>query len=417
MILNRLKRKLKAAVAAAEPPKLKPGEPYSQKNTPAKITRAMYREYHQLPVQMNKVVCSNFHGKGFGCNPKYIVKELLNLTCDLDVVWLGGKPGSVPERVRCVPFNSEEAIREIATARVLIDNQMKFTGFVKRPDQFYINTWHGAIPLKKIGFDNPSTQERGGYYNRVQANFPYIDLMPSNSKFCTDMLRRAFRYNGPVLEQGCPRNDLFLHDQTKLREKIHKRYNIPMDKKIALYAPTFRAGKSLDAYQLDYQAFLKQMGPDWTLLIRLHPHVQKQAKDLTVYTSRIINASAYADMQELMAASDILITDYSNIMFEFMLTGRPCFLYATDIEEYREQRDYYFDIYHLPFPVATTTESLTDAIQNLDPDTYHSKCDAFAQEIQLHETGQAALKMACLIYRMTVDPRFDLEAEVQKKNG
>ena len=138
-----------AAEAKKEAPK-KVSAGVNQKNTPKKDLNKLYKKYHKLPVQMNKIVCSNFHGKGFGCNSKYIVNELLKRNRDLDIVWLVTDKYEFPDGVRTVPFNSEEAIKEIATARVLIDNQMKFPGFLKRDDQFFINTWHGAIPFKKI---------------------------------------------------------------------------------------------------------------------------------------------------------------------------------------------------------------------------------------------------------------------------
>lgn len=392
---------------------MKVEEQISQRETPIEIKHALYKEFHRLPLEMNKIVCSNFHGKGYGCNPKYIVKELLNLSEDLDIVWLVNKDYKLPAGIRSVKFNSKEAFREIATARVLIDNQLKFSGFLKRKDQFYINTWHGAIPLKKIGYDNPDNVGSKKYKERAKMNFSHIDLMPSNSQFCTDMLRRTFRYKGLVLEKGCPRNDLFFASRTTFLNKVRKKFSIPEDKKILLYAPTFRKDKALDTYQLEYQSLLNHLGDDWIILIRLHPHLQKKSNQLVEYTDQIINASAYADMQELMAAADILVTDYSNIMFEFMLTGRPCLLYATDIEEYRKDRDYYFDIYNLPFPITTTTPQLADAILQFDTQKYMANCDAFRKQVGLCETGTASKEIATLILGMTANPKFKLKKELR----
>lgn len=388
----------------------------NQRISPKRVKNNLYREYHMLPIQMNKVVCSNFHGKGYGCNPKYIVEELRKKDKQLDIVWLVSGDYNFPEGVRTVPFNSSEAIREIATARVLIDNQMKFEGFLKRADQFFIDTWHGAIPLKQIGYDNKFNRGSIKYYKRAHMNFSNIDLITSNSKFCTDMFRRSFRYHGLILEKGCPRNDLFVHEQSKYKNKVCKDLNLPVAKKFILYAPTFRTGKSMEAYQMDYKRVLEQLGEEWIMLIRLHPQLQNKAKKLK-YTERIINATFYPDMQELMAASDILVTDYSNIMFEFALTKRPCYIFATDIEEYRKERDYYFEINNLPFPIATTSDELITAIQEFDEAQYLDKFNEFQREVQMNETGLASEYVANLIVEMTTNPEYDLQAEAHKIDG
>lgn len=370
-----------------------------QKNTPREQLEAMYDEFHKLPIQMNKVVCSNFHGKGFGCNPKYIVKELLDKELDLDIVWLVTGEYELPEGVRTVPFHSVEAIREIATARVLIDNQMKFPGFKKRPEQFFVQTWHGAIPLKKIGFDNPPNKKNKKYSGRVKLNFKNTDLVISNSSFCTDLFRRSFEYKGDILEKGYPRNDVFFENQDVYKAKVCSELGIPTDKKLLLYAPTFRKDRSLDAYQMDYERVLDQLGTEWVLLIRLHPHLQSQAKNIA-YNDRVLNGSRYDDMQELMAAADMLITDYSNIMFEFSLTERPCVLYATDIEAYRKERDYYFEIYKLPFPVAATSDELIGVMQHFDNKAYIAGLKRFFRKVNIKEDGKAASAAAEIVVKM-----------------
>lgn len=384
----------------------------NQKSSPRKVKYELYCKYHREALEMKKIVCSNFHGSPYGCNPKYIVEELLKQDNSLDIVWLiDNESGYVfPNGVRTVPFNSEQAIKEIATARVLIDNQMKFLGFLKRSDQFFVQTWHGGIPLKKIGFDNPSNRGKSDYAERVFINFGMVDLMISNSKFCTDMYRRTFGYRGKVIEKGFPRNDL-LKRKISLKQKVYEKYNIDIDKKCILYAPTFRDNKKMDAYKMDYNKVLKELGDEWVLMIRLHPHFRKRAGELTSYTDKIMNVSEYDDMQELMAASDILVTDYSNIMFEFALTGKPCVLYATDVEEYRKKRDYYFKVTDLPFPLTTSTEQLIECIKNFNYRIYKKKWRKFMKSVQMKETGKAAKYVADIIMRMVSDKKYLIEKE------
>lgn len=390
-----------------------------QKATPKEDLNALYREFHKLPMEQKKIVFSNFHGKGFGCNPKYIALELLKRNREeklgLDLVWFNDGKDTFPEGIRTVPYNSEQAIREMATARILVDNQMKFTGFLKRPDQFFIETWHGAIPLKKLGMDNLSNIISKSYCERMHNNFDAVDLLLSNSSFCTHMFRRAYAYEGYVLEKGCPRNDILTKDPALFKEDVCKMLGVDPDKKLMLYAPTFRADKSLKAYQMDYEKVAQAMGDDWVLLIRLHPHIQKLARNLS-YNERVVNASTVPDMQVLMAATDILLTDYSNIMFEFMASGRPCFLYATDIEEYRKERDYYFDLEKLPFSIAQTTDELITHIHNFDEIKYREKVQAFSKEVGLNESGHAAEAATAIIVDMIKQPDYDLvRADVHKR--
>lgn len=386
----------------------------TQNKTPEAELHALYDEFHKLPIQYNKIVCSNFHGQGYGCNPKYIVEALLQHKKKLDIVWLvKGKNNEFPEGIRTVPFHSVDAVKEIATARVLIDNQMKFTGFKKRPDQFFIETWHGEIPLKKIGFDNPQNHGKTAYAKRVAINFKSIDLVTTNSQFGSEVFRRAFQYKGNIFDCGLPRNGVLFHTPSILRQKICQLYHIDSDKKIVIYAPTFRSQKDMSPYTLDYDQVLDSLGEGYVMLIRLHPHLQGKA-DVLTYTDRIINASAYPDSNELMAVSDIMITDYSSVMFNFAMTGRPVYLFASDVEEYRKQRDYYFDIYDLPFPLSTTTEELVQNMLFMDEDVYKRKVARFWDEICLHETGDAAQRIAALIIKMTKKRDLDLAAEVRK---
>lgn len=393
---------------------------WAQKGIDPEDIEKLYLKYHKEPVQQNKIVFSNFHGAGFGCNPKYIALALLEQkTENLDLVWLSRNQDIevLPEGIRTVLFHSREAIHEIATARVLVENQMKFPGFVKRKDQFLVQAWHGAIPLKKLAMDNPNNMFSRKYKTRLSENMEQTDLILSNSNFCTKMFRRGFEYTGYILKEGAPRNDLFLKDMTSFKEQICDMLHISHEKKLMLYAPTFRNEKSLDAYQLDYNQILQQLGEDWVILIRLHPHVQKKAGFIT-YNEQIINASVVPDMQQLLAAVDLLVTDYSNIMFEYMLTKRPCILYASDVEEYRKERDYYFEISALPFPLTTTTDELLHAITVFDQESYEQKIEAFKKKVGLHETGQAAEKTAQIILQMIEEQEFTFQgsnASLEKK--
>lgn len=373
-----------------------------QEKTDKAVLNALYDQYHKQPVQMNKIVCVNFHGKGYGCNPKYIVEELLKHREDLDIVWLvGGDPEKFvfPAGVRAVPYNSEQAIMEIATARVLIDNTMKFTGFKKRPDQFFIQTWHGAMPLKKIGYDNPANQDSKKYKERVDANFSNTDLVLSNSTFSSAMFRSAFSYEGTILEKGCPRNDILLNTPPGLKKRLCESYQIPADKKIILCTFT---DKSKGAYIIDFQKILDHLGDDYIMLVYLNPYKQVGVR----YTDRLVNVSDYPDIQELMAVSDLMMTDDSESVLEYALTGRLACLFTADIEMYSNEWNYYFGPSDLPIPVFTSTEGLLSQLSCTDMDAYHTKVRQFKGKVGFKETGKAAQYVAELVEKM-VQEEFD----------
>ena len=379
-----------------------------QDSMPEAELNALYDVFHKQPIQKDKIVFNNFHGNGYGCNPKYIAEALLSSGQKRDIVWLTNGNVELPDGIRAVPYHTVEAIKEIATAQVLVDNVMKFNGFKKRPDQYYIQTWHGDLPLKKIGFDNPANAGAMGYAKRVKVNFGNTDLVTVNSRFVSELFRRTFEYQGEILLQGLPRNEILFQIPDSLREVICDYFNISMEKKIILYAPTYRDAGDMNPFTMDYQQVLDQLGDEYVMLIRLHPRMKKYAESL-VYTDRIINASSYPDMQELMAVSDIMITDYSCVMFSFALTRRPVYLFASDVEEYRKQRDYYFDIYDLPFPLASTTDELIRFMLSKDRRNYQEKLDQFWERIGMHDEGNAAGYVAKWILERSEDKNVTLK--------
>lgn len=357
-----------------------------------------------FPIKKNKVVFSNYFGKGgYGCNPKYIAEALINSGCDLDLVWITDNCNDeLPPDIRCVRNMSFRSFYELCTARIWVDNQRKKLYVPKRKGQFYIQTWHGGIALKKIEMDAiQSYDEKLSYRIERFHDNRMIDIFISNSTFCTNMYRNAFLYTGDILECGYPRNDILVQNSDNLyREKIRRQFNISLDTKIVLYAPTFRSSKRIDAYQIDYTKVLAELEnslkEEWVFLIRLHPNVASSAKEIR-YSKNIINASKYGDIQELMVAADMLITDYSNIMFEFSYMMKPCFLYTTDLDEYEKERDFYIDYNSLPFLKAMTTDELCKNIKQFDGDKYKDELTEFMIQFGIKETGNASETVAELI--------------------
>lgn len=360
-----------------------------------------------LPINPRKVVFSSYYGKPYGDNGKYIIEELNRNENNYDIVWLLKKEfiGKVnfPKNVRIVEYGSFKGFIELATAKVWVDNCRKMFCPPKRKKQFYIQTWHGSIPLKKIERDAENALSPG-YVDSAKHDSKIADLFLSNSKFCTEIYRKSFWYDGKILEVGSPRCDVFFEDNNSANLKVRNLYGIPKESKIVIYAPTFRADGTLDAYNIDFNILVKvleaKFGGKWSVLVRLHPNISSQASSIQ-YNENVINATHYDDMYDLLSVSDILITDYSSTMFEFSLNYKPVFLYCSDIDDYKRDRDFYFDFEKLPYKIAEDNKQLMQVIQDFDSDEYKNTLYTFYKELGVHESGKASSEVVKIINKVT----------------
>lgn len=348
-----------------------------------------------FPIAQNKVLFISYVGKGFGDNGKYIAQTLHKKMPDLKLVWITNEVDSLPSYVTPVKRRSLKRLYHSATAKFWVDNCRKIKFERKRHGQFYIQTWHGGIALKQIEKDAEAHLD-ADYVRSAQKDSAMIDLMVSNSRFCTDMYRRAFWYDGEIIECGSPRVDILFTCDANQKKKIKEKLGFQPDDRIVLYAPTFRKDQGTSCYQLDFKRILKALSRDgkaWKFAVRLHPNISGQA-DFLQYDSEIINATPYPDLYELMAVSDIVITDYSSLMFEAGFVKKPVFLFATDIEDYKQDRNFYFDLEQLPFPLATNHEDLLEQIERFSPVEYEARVEAFNDSLGLKETGEASALVA-----------------------
>lgn len=351
------------------------------------------------PIQKNKVLLWSDDFKSFGCSPKYIALYLAeHFPGRFDIVWAleqgRPEPEGLPEGIRIVRYFSMAYLKEIATARVVICNHRTgdYHFFNKRPGQYYIQTWHSSLRLKKIEGDAPGLPE--SYVNTARADSAKIDLLLSGCAFGSEIFRRAFWYDGEIFEHGTPRCDALFGDNTAIKEKVYRFYGIGRGKRLALYAPTFRKDKQASVYGMDFAMLGKALGPDWAVGCRLHPNLNAD-----VSGEDCIPMSNYPDMQELLIACDLLITDYSSSMFDMAVAGKKCVLYVPDLEQYMaKERGLYFDIAALPFPKAGDMEALCR--RAADFDGYEQRCQAFLKQIGSFEDGKAAAAVAQRIERI-----------------
>lgn len=362
------------------------------------LITALFGLFRIFPINPYRVVVCNVWG--FGDNAKYVTEELAGRKYKkLEIIFITNHPDAAGEtrNIKVYKSNSIKAVYALATARVWVDNNRKESYIRKRKGQYYIQTWHGGIALKKIERDY---EEHLGnaYVRNAKRDSAMTDLYISNSDFCTKMYRRSFWYKGEILECGSPRNDILINPKKEIGEQVRRALGIKKEVKIALYAPTYREGKdNTSAYSLDYEGLLSELaagfGGEWIVAVRLHPLVSAQSNALT-YNSKVINATHYRDIYELMSESDVLITDYSNIMFEFSFTGKPVFLYAADMKEYDATRGFYFEYASLPYYKAVNMPELSEDIKAFDKKEYEEQVTEFFQGLVLYEKGQASKAVA-----------------------
>ncbi len=341
-----------------------------------------------FPLKKNLVVfCSVW---GYGDNARYVAEELIDRKragrdAGMELIFITNHPGQVPENlpIRALKTNSPAAVLALARAAVWVENNRKEAYIRKRRGQYYIQLWHGGIALKKIEGD---CEEALGasYIRRARKDSANTDLFVSNSTFCTRMYRRAFWANCEILECGSPRNDRFVRGMAGYRDK-------PFAQRIAIYAPTYRGtGKNYCDFNAGKlrAALAGRFGGEWEILVRLHPLVAGQHE----FSGKdgVRDISGEPDLYSFLYYADVLITDYSNTMFEFCIAKKPVFLYADDLENYKRERGLYFDYLELPFPKAFTEEELYAAVQGYEGEKYVDLQQEFLKSAGLKESGRAA---------------------------
>lgn len=365
-----------------------------------KLLSVFFYIFRIFPIKKNKIVFVNFSGKGFGDNAKYIYNELNKQNEKYDFVWLvrGDNYKDIPTNIRTVKIFSILSFYELATAKIWINNSRFDQFVVKRKNQFYIQTWHGGLALKKIEYD--AEDKLSQYYKKVMKNDnKMIDLMISNSTFCTNMYKNGFKYSGEILEKGSPRNDILINNNYEIIKKVKLKYGIT-DEKVLLYAPTFRNDYKNNPYDIDFENLINKLekvtNQKWKVMIKLHPRITDASKYID-NINKFINVTSYSDIQELINLCDLLITDYSSTMFEAMIAKKPVIIYANDFESYNNERGVYFNFKELPFPLSQNNKQLYEIIEKFNYNCFLDNYIKFSKVVGLNETGTASLEIANII--------------------
>lgn len=359
-----------------------------------------------LPLQ-NKVVFRNFNGKGLGDDPKYIALELVKTYPNIKPIWLASDPNTPhPSQIQIVKYRSLFAYYHLATAKVWVNNIKHSSMYLpKRKGQFYIQTWHAPFGLKKIEADANMPEE---YIQRAKMDAAQTDLMYANSDFRIQTYKTKFWYNGPVIKSDSPRISILFQMPKSKVKAIRQKLKIFKNNGIVLYAPTFRANFPFDFHAFDFQKMTKRLEikfqKPFTMLLRLHPNDTAKFKNI-VLPSSVVNVCNYPDMQELLAISDVLITDFSSSMFDFAMVRKPVFLFAKDFDTYlSRERNLCIPQKDLPFPISKTETDLYQSIQSFDPCRYKNRINNFCEKYGIQDSGQGAKSIAAIIHNRIAKP-------------
>lgn len=211
------------------------------------------------------------------------------------------------------------------------------------------------------------------YLVRAKNDSKIVNVFLSNSSFATERYKKDFWYNGDILETGLPRNDVLFKDKNALRNKINYYFNLSGNKKLLLYAPTFRKDFNTDIYIDDFKnildALASRFGGEWIVLYHLHPNIADKVLSI-VYSDLVLNGAHYPDFQEIMVASDVLITDYSSVMFEFSFMQKPVFLLMADKEDHINDRNFAMSLDSIPYPQSLNLNELIEDIKRFNKSNY-----------------------------------------------
>lgn len=364
------------------------------------IKTAIYGMLRLLPIKKNRVLLLSYYGEQYSGSPKYI-SRYLSKQSDLELIWAftdAKKHANVPAKI--VRYGHFDYYYALATAGIIVTNYRMTQEFCKRPGQKYIQTWHSSLRLKQIEKDAEDSLPVH-YVEMAKRDSEQIDYLLAGSQKSREIFERAFWYSGTILNCGTPQCDILFENREELQKKVRAFFGIDEDCRIILYAPTFRKNEGVEIYKLDFELILQTLqsrfGGKWVVLLRLHPHLINQLGDLT-YSERVLQATKYDDVQELLCAADALLSDYSAIMFDYALTDRPCFLYTPDLKEYiAHDRALYFDPEGLPFPLAETQEELIENIKGFSMRTYEERLSKFLNSIGTFDDGHAAERVYQII--------------------
>ena len=384
------------------------------------LKRARYWKYvEKKPIKSKTIMYQAYRPKIMAGNPYALFKELIHDAEYDEYVhyWIYGDDSVLESeccklyknhpRVRFVKADSKEHMEALATCEYLVNNASLPSYWMKREDQIYINTWHGT-PLKALGkFAN---DRKTASITNAQRNFFMCDYMVMPNQYTVDRMIESYDIKnmipGAIIDAGYPRVDLVMNtDKDRIRKALEEKLGEDIsDKKIALYAPTFRSvkGNSVDSSNetcLYVEEMIEKMPEDYVVFFKIHNMLAAYFADKENMMKRLIFDEI--ETNELLSVVDVLITDYSSIFFDYLCTRKPILFFAYDREEYESQHGLYVPLDSMPGAICYTVDDLIDNINAIENGTYDydEKYQKIFDEFAYNDDGHASKRCVDIIFK------------------
>ncbi len=385
-----------------------------------KILKRVYRfSFYllgKLPVKKNTIIFESFLGKQYSDNPRAIYEYMVEHNYNYKMYWSFEKKTYDSFKNRNINSIKRFSIKWLflmPRAEYWVSNSRLPLWIPKPHSTKYIQTWHGT-PLKKLAADMDKVYMPGTDTEKYKRNFlteaRKWDYLISPNEYSTQIFKRAFQFKNTLIESGYPRNDyLFTSNNEKTLFNIKKSLDLPLNKKIILYAPTWRdnlyysRGKYKFTIQMDLEQMKNSLGKKYIILLRLH-YLVTEDLDLTSYSDFVYDFSNYEDIRDLYLISDFLITDYSSVFFDFAILKRPIIFYVYDLEDYRDNlRGFYFDFeLNAPGPLVRKTEEIIEIIKKNERGDFYKNnrsINDFSKSFCSLEDGMASKRVVENIFK------------------
>ena len=358
------------------------------------IIRFVMRIFCIFPIKNNRVIFQAYDGKQYSCNPKYICEYMLKNGKPIEIIWSLNNPDNykLAEGIVKTKCYSLKWMYYVMTSKVIVSNTRPKTIFPARKKQVFIETWHAGGAYKEVGI-NVKSQNKWekwvlDWSQKKEAQRTTL-FLSSSEIFTKYNINIAHDYYGDILCSGMPRNDIFFNQQAYAEARERTRKELGLTGNVVLFAPTWRYDGNVPSF--DFERVKRFLSDKYkrNVVIMVRNHSLSNTK----YNDRL-DVSDYADMQDLLCAADVLITDYSSSIWDYSFTYRQCYLYVPDLEKYIDEQGFYTDIYTWGFPLCRNDDELISEMERFDSADFRKKMNDHHARYGSYEKGTAT-KVFC----------------------
>lgn len=365
-----------------------------------KFIATILKVFWLIPLKKKTVLFLSFGGSQFSDSPKAVYEDMLSQCNDYTLLWGFRDPHKIDviNNLSYVKVPSLRYFYLFCTSKFIIINDFFNTFLPVRKSQVLINTWHGGGWFKKVGLtDNRATEYDKFFFNYMCKKHTYF--VASSEYFVDTVLHPSFNYQGRILRTGMPRNAIFFQGKDELKNSIRRKFIKEDDTLLVLYAPTFRSYEIPENTEIDLNrlksCLVRKFGKDVVVLFRAHHMINKFSIDY----SSIINVTAYPDMQQLLLACDILVSDYSSCMWDAAIQDKLVIVYAPDAQRYIDNRGFFLDIMEWPFLLAFNNDQMEECILSYNKDNYLDGLHKLVKDSQSYENENSAKTITNIILK------------------